>query len=149
MDHASGLDSVVGNYTQFVNGQWCDASSGARFDSINPYTGDVCATFPDAGPSDVDSAIGSARDAFDRGPWGKMNGYERGRLMLRLADLLEKNADLVARTESIDNGKLIRETTSHCKFAVRSYRYFAGIADKLRGEVIPLDQDEIFDYTMR
>src|SRR5262249_22324973 len=104
-----GLESGIGTYTQFVDGQWSEAAGGDRFESINPYSGEVCATFPESGSSDVDAAIVSARDAFDRGPWGRMNGYERGRLMLRLADALEKNTDLIARTESINNGKLIRE----------------------------------------
>lgn len=143
------IERKVCDYELYINGEWVPGSEGTRFDSTNPYNGKVCASFVDAKARDVEQAISSAREAFDHGPWGRMNGYERGRLMSKLADLLEQNIPRIARTESVDNGKVIRETTTHAGFAVRSYRYFAGIADKLGGEAIPLDQSEIFDYTLR
>ena len=148
-EHMTAVAPAVTDYQLYIGGQWRHAQGGARFDSINPYDGEVCATMSDASPQDVERAVGSAREAFDRGPWGRMNGYERGRLMLRLADVLESRADHIARVETTDNGKVIRETTSHAKFAARSYRYFAGLADKITGTVIPLDQDALFDYTLR
>jgi len=141
--------AAVTDYRLYIGGTWSQALGGARFDSVNPFDGEVCATLADAGPQDVERAVASAREAFDRGPWGRMNGYERGRLMLRLADLVESRADHIARVETVDNGKVIRETTSHARFAVRSYRFFAGLADKIGGDVIPLDQPAIFDYTLR
>lgn len=139
----------VGDYQLYIGGEWVAARSGARFDSINPCNGEVCATLADAGAEDVAQAVACAREAFDRGPWGRMNGYERGRFMLTLADVMEQHAERIARVETTDNGKVIRETTSHARFAVRSYRYFAGLADKILGHVIPLDQSTLFDYTMR
>ncbi len=136
-------------YQLYIGGEWVPALSGARFESVNPYNGEVCATLADAGAEDVARAVSSARAAFDTGPWGRMSGYERGRLMNKLADVMESRADDIARVETIDNGKVIRETTSHARFAVRSYRYFAGLADKIMGHVIPLDQSTLFDYTLR
>jgi (Z)-2-((N-methylformamido)methylene)-5-hydroxybutyrolactone dehydrogenase len=148
-DQTTAARSTIKNYQLYVNGRWEDAQSGARFDSINPFNGDVCATMADASEEDAGRAVASARKAFDEGPWGRMNGYERGRLMMRLADVVESRAAAIARVETIDNGKVIRETTSHAGFAVRSYRYFAGMADKIFGDVIPLDQATLFDYTLR
>lgn len=148
-DKTTAVASTVSDYQLYIGGQWRQAHGGARFDSINPYNGEVCATMADAAKQDVENAVGSAREAFDRGPWGRMNGYERGRLMLRLADVMESRADHIASVETTDNGKVIRETTSHARFAVRSYRYFAGLADKISGTVIPVDQESIFDYTLR
>ena len=148
-DSTTARATEVVDYQLYIGGEWVPAQSRARFDSVNPYDGRVCGTMADASTADVARAVGSARTAFDSGPWGKMNGYERGRLMHKLADTLESLADHIARVETVDNGKVIRETTSHARFAVRSYRYFAGLADKIQGHVIPLDQSTLFDYTLR
>lgn len=145
----STATAKVAVHQLYIGGEWVPARTGARFESINPYDGQVCATFADASAEDVGQAVESARAAFDTGPWGRMSGYERGRLLNKLADIMESRADEIARIETIDNGKVIRETTSHAHFAVRSYRYFAGLADKILGQVIPLEQSTLFDYTMR
>src|ERR687897_1613383 len=92
-----------------VGGEWVEARSGETFDSVNPYTGRVWATAPEADEEDVDRAVRAAREAFDEGPWGKMTGTERARLMRRLAELIAENAEGLAIVESTDNGKLLKE----------------------------------------
>src|SRR5579884_1377668 len=95
-------------YKMFVNGEWVDSSSGKTFESINPYNGKAWAVVPEAGEEDVDRAVRAARRAFEEGPWGKMSGFERGKLMRKLGQLIADNAQNLGMVESTDNGKLIR-----------------------------------------
>jgi (Z)-2-((N-methylformamido)methylene)-5-hydroxybutyrolactone dehydrogenase len=107
----------VRHYQMLIGGEWVNTQSGRTFESINPYTGKVWAVVPEASEADVDAAVRAARAAFDKGPWGRMTGTERARLMRRLAALLEENAEHLATVESTDNGKLIREmggSSSRC-----------------------------------
>ncbi len=139
----------VRDYQMLIGGEWVDAQSGRTFESINPYTGKVWAVAPEAGEADVDAAVRAARTAFDEGPWGRMTGTERARLMRRLAALLDENAERLATIESTDNGKLIREMGGQLKSLSEWYYYFAGAADKLEGETIPSDKPNFFVYTRR
>jgi (Z)-2-((N-methylformamido)methylene)-5-hydroxybutyrolactone dehydrogenase len=139
----------VRSYKMLIGGEWVDARSGKTFESINPYTGKVWATAPEAGDEDVDQAVRAAREAFDEGPWGKMTGTQRARLIRRLADLLAENADRIAQVESTDNGKLLREMGGQLKALPEWYYYFAGAADKIQGETIPSDKPNFFVYTRR
>jgi aldehyde dehydrogenase (NAD+) len=139
----------VRQYKMLVGGEWVNARSGKTFESINPYTGRVWATAPEAGEEDVDRAVRAAREAFDEGPWGKMTGTERARLIRRLADLLAENAQDIAQVESTDNGKLLREMGGQLKALPEWYYYFAGAADKIQGETIPSDKPNFFVYTRR
>ncbi len=139
----------VREYKMLVGGEWVDARSGKTFESVNPYTGRAWATVPEAGDEDVDRAVKAARTAFDEGPWGKMTGTERARLMRRLAELLADNAQEIAAVESTDNGKLLREMDGQLKALPEWYYYFAGAADKVQGETIPSDKPNFFVYTRR
>ncbi len=139
----------IRNYKMLVGGEWVAARSGETFESVNPYTGRVWATAPEAGEEDVDRAVRAAREAFDEGPWGKMTGTERARLLRRLAELIAENADLIARVESTDNGKLIKEMGGQMKALPEWYYYFAGAADKIHGETIPSDKPNFLLYTRR
>jgi aldehyde dehydrogenase (NAD+) len=139
----------VREYRMLVGGEWVEANAGKTFESVNPYTGRVWATVPEAGDEDVDRAVGAAREAFDEGPWGKMTGTERARLMRRLADLLAENAQDIAVVESTDNGKLLREMSGQLAALPEWYYYFAGAADKVQGETIPSDKPNFFVYTRR
>ena len=139
----------VREYKMLIGGEWVDASSGEIFESINPYTGRVWATAPEAGDEDVDRAVRAAREAYDEGPWGKLTGTERARLIRRLADLLAENADDIAVVESTDNGKLLREMGGQLNALPEWYYYFAGAADKIQGETIPSDKPNYFVYTRR
>ncbi len=137
------------HYKMLIGGEWVDARSGKTFDSINPFTGQVWAVMPDADEHDVDAAVRAARFAFDEGPWGKMTGTERARLLRRFAACLADKAEDIATIESTDNGKLIREMHGQLKALPEWYYYFAGAADKLQGETIPSDKPNFFVYTRR
>lgn len=139
----------VRQYRMLIGGEWVDAGSGKTFESINPYTGRAWATAPEAQDEDVDRAVRAARAAFDEGPWGKMTGTERARLMRRFAELLAENADDIAVVESTDNGKLLREMGGQLNALPEWYYYFAGAADKIEGETIPSDKPNFFVYTRR
>ena len=139
----------VREYKMLVNGEWVDAQSGKTFETINPYTGRAWARVPEADEEDVDRAVRAAREAFDEGPWGKMTGTERARLMRNLADLIAENADDIAVVESTDNGKLIREMGGQLNALPEWYYYFAGAADKIQGETIPSHNPNFFVYTRR
>ena len=136
-------------YEMLVGGAWTAARSGKTFESINPYTGRAWATVPEADEDDVDRAVRAARDAFDEGPWGKMTGTERARLMRRLAELIAENAESLAVVESTDNGKLLREMSGQLGALPEWYYYFAGAADKIQGDTIPSHNPDFFVYTRR
>ena len=124
------------------------ASGRARFQSLNPFTGEPVAAFVDGATEDVDDAVAAAREALD-GEWSRLSGSERAALMVRLADLVDESAAELGRLETLENGKLVRETTSQAHFAARCYRYFAGVADKILGDVIPLDNANTLDFLLR
>jgi aldehyde dehydrogenase (NAD+) len=145
---ASSAEQVV-SYRMLVGGAWVDARSGRVFENINPFTGRVWSVAPDADAEDVDLAVRAARRAFDDGPWGRMTGTERARLMRRLAGLIADNAERLAAVETTDNGKLIREMLGQLQALPEWYHYFAGAADKLQGETIPSDKANFFVYTRR
>jgi acyl-CoA reductase-like NAD-dependent aldehyde dehydrogenase len=136
-------------YEMLVGGEWIEARSGKTFESVNPYTGRVWATAPEAGEEDVDRAVRAAREAFDEGPWGGMTGTERARLMRRLAELIVENAESLAVVETTDNGKLLREMSGQLGALPEWYYYFAGAADKIQGDTIPSHNPDFFVYTRR
>ncbi len=107
----------VRHYQMLIGGEWVPARSGRTFESLNPYTGKTWAIVPEADEADVDAAVRAARVAFDEGPWGRMTGTERARLLRRFADLLAENADQLAIVETTDNGKLIREMQGQLRVA--------------------------------
>jgi (Z)-2-((N-methylformamido)methylene)-5-hydroxybutyrolactone dehydrogenase len=144
-----GSQEGVREYGMLVDGEWVTARSGRTFESVNPYTGKVWATAPEAADDDVDRAVRAAREAFDSGPWARMTGTERARLMRRLAELIADNSDALARVESTDNGKLLREMSGQLSALPEWYYYFAGAADKIHGETIPSDKPNFFVYTRK
>jgi acyl-CoA reductase-like NAD-dependent aldehyde dehydrogenase len=132
----------------YVGGEWSPASSGETFDSIDPFTGQPWTRAAAAGEHDVDRAVEAARKAFD-GVWSKTPSAERARLLRRLAELVDANADRLAEIETTDNGKLIRETRGIMKMVPEYLYYFAGAADKINGETIPVSDLDYFVYTLR
>jgi aldehyde dehydrogenase (NAD+) len=130
-----------------INNRWVSSESGKTFATMNPSTGEEICQVAEADAADVDKAVVAARAAFDQGPWKKMRASERGRLLHRLADLIEQNADQLARLETLDNGKplTIAKAVDVTK-TIACYRYFAGWADKVQGKTIPIDGD-FFCYT--
>jgi phenylacetaldehyde dehydrogenase len=122
-----------------INGKWVEAVSGKTFPTYNPATGEVLAQIAEGDKQDIDLAVKAARQAFENGPWRKMTASERGRLMWKLADLLEKNVQEFAELESLDNGKpLAVARAADVPLAVDNLRYFAGWTTKLEGNTIPL-----------
>ncbi|MBO9355194.1 aldehyde dehydrogenase family protein [Bordetella petrii] len=136
------------SYEMFIDGNWTSGIDPQRFETINPYTQKPWATIAQASREDVRTAIAAARRAFDS-QWRRMPGLKRAALMTRLAEIIEREAKALAVIESTDNGKVIRETSAQMIYAARVFRYFAGLADKLRGNTIPLDHPDVFDFTVR
>ena len=132
-----------------INGEWVDGSR--KFDTINPATGEVLTQIVEASADDVDRAVKAARYAFEdrTGPWRKMSASERGRLLWRLADLVEQNIDELAELETLDNGKPIFESKFvDMPMVVDVLRYYAGLATKIHGETVNTFESA-FTYTLR
>ena len=131
-----------------INNQWQPAASGKTMDVINPATEDVIAAVPAADRADVDAAVAAARAALS-GPWSKMSARERGRLVNRLSARLMEKADDVARLETLHNGKPISESRNiEIPAAAECFEYYAGWADKVMGETIPVKGNHL-TYTLR
>ncbi|MGE5242738.1 MAG: aldehyde dehydrogenase family protein [Betaproteobacteria bacterium] len=125
-------------YTHFVDGQFVDSSSSARIDVVNPATEDVIARVPDADASDVDAAVGAARRAFDEGPWKESTAQERGRILLRLADIVRRRAPALAELETVNSGKPISEAEGDIEDVATCFEYYGGLATKIQGDVLPV-----------
>ncbi len=131
-----------------INNKWVDSLSGKTFETINPATGDVLAQVAEADAADVDLAVKAARKAFHaKSVWRRMSASERGKLLYRLAELIENNVDELATLESLDNGKPKHVArAADLPLVIACYRYFAGWADKIQGKTIPVNGD-YFCYT--
>jgi len=130
-----------------IDGQWLD--SAQHFDTVNPATGEVLTQIVEASAADVDAAVTAARKAIESGLWRKMPASERGRLIWRLADLIEKNIDELAELETLDNGKPIFESRNvDMPMVIDVLRYYAGWATKIHGETVNTF-DSAFTYTLR
>ena len=135
-------------YQLFIDGKWRDASSGETMPAINPYNQDVHAHIPVASTVDVEEAVTAARRAFAAN-WSKTTPGERAALLNKVADLLDADSARMAMLETTDNGKVIRETSTQMGYAARIFRYYAGWADKMHGDVVPLDQKDTLDLVIR
>lgn len=135
----------------FIDGQWVDSANGGSIDVIDPATGRVFDRVPDGRAEDVDRAVSAARRAFDEGPWSTMTPAERGKLVWRLGDLVEKHADELAELEALDNGKPVTDARNgDVAFSYELLRYMAGWSTKITGETIPLSGAAPFHaYTLR
>jgi aldehyde dehydrogenase (NAD+) len=132
----------------YIGGEWVEPLSGRMFDSYNPATGQVWARVAEAGPEDIDRAVKAAKAALS-GPWSKLTPGQRGHLLHRLGDLIKENAERLAKIETTDNGKAIRETRgAELANIPEWYYYFAGLADKIEGRLIT-QSPSMFTYTLR
>jgi aldehyde dehydrogenase (NAD+) len=130
-----------------IGGKWVDSVSGKTFATVNPATGEAICQVAEGDKADVDLAVKAARKAFEEGPWPKMSAAERGRLLHKLADLIEQNQEELAALESLDNGKPYRDALNiDLPLTVKCYRYYAGWADKIHGKTIPIE-GPYFCYT--
>lgn len=122
-----------------IGGRWVDAVSGKTFETKNPATGETLAVVAEGGKADIDAAVAAARGAFENGPWKKMTPSERGKLLYRIADLIEAHKDELAQLETLDNGKTIREASSgDIPLSVDLFRYYSGWPTKIHGDTTPV-----------
>jgi phenylacetaldehyde dehydrogenase len=133
-----------------INGRWVEARSGKHFPVYNPATGEVLAQVAEGDAADIDAAVTAARHAFESGPWPRMTASQRGRLIWKLADLLETHLEEFAQLESLDNGKPISVArVADVPLAVDLFRYMGGWATKIEGTTIPISIPKTFAYTLR
>jgi aldehyde dehydrogenase (NAD+) len=133
----------------FIGGKWVPSQSGKTFATVNPATEEVIAEVAEGDAADVDLAVKAAREQFEHGEWSRMDARDRGRLMYRLADLIEAEIEELAALESLDNGKPIRDArNADLPLTIDALRYYAGFADKIHGQTIPVRGD-YFTYTRR
>ncbi|HBI44931.1 MAG TPA: betaine-aldehyde dehydrogenase [Planctomycetales bacterium] len=131
----------------FIGGKWLDSVSGKTFATVNPSTGKTICQVAEGDKADVDLAVKAARKAFEEGSWPKTSAAERGRLLYKLADLVERHGEELAALESLDNGKPYRDSlNADLALTVKAYRYYAGWADKNHGKTIPVE-GPYFCYT--
>jgi len=139
---------LIGKKQLLIGGEWRDASNGQTMPVINPATEDVIAEVASASREDVDAAVAAARAALS-GPWGKLSARERGRLVYKLGERLMEQVDEVARLETLHNGKPITESRHiEIPMAAECLLYFAGWADKVGGDTIPVKGTALV-YTLR
>ena len=136
---AKELPIAIGPTKILINNRWVSSLSGRTFPTINPATGEEICQVAEADAADVDEAVKAARNAFENGPWPKMSAADRGRLLYKLADLIEEHADELAMLESRDNGKPFHVARSaDLGLTIATYRYYAGWADKVQGRTVPV-----------
>src|SRR5262245_58219403 len=138
-------ESAMHTYQHFIDGAPAAPAANEHFDTINPYTGEAWARIAKGTAADVDRAVAAARAAFEG--WSAMKPSARGRLLMRLADLIERDAARLAEIEVRDNGKLLAEMGAQTKYMAEWYRYYGGLADKIEGAVLPTDKANVFNFT--
>src|SRR6202167_1243037 len=150
-------ENVTGYVTKtrkmLINGKWVDAASGKTFKTYNPATGEVLSNIAEGDKEDINRAVQAARAAFESGPWSKISPSERGRMIWRLADLLEKHQEEFAQLESLDNGKPLKiARVADLPLSIDHFRYYAGWATKIEGHTVPMSgwkQGMFHAYTVR
>ena len=139
----------IRTYQMLIGGEWVDASDGGVFDSVNPATGEVWSRVPEATEADVDRAVQSAHEAYLEGPWSKMTPSARGKCLRRLAELLAERSEELGRIETVDTGKMLKETKWQATYIAEFFHFYAGAADKISGETLPIDKPDLFVFTKR
>jgi phenylacetaldehyde dehydrogenase len=145
---------ISGTKKMLIGGKWTEAASGKTFPTYNPATGEILAQVAEGDREDIYRAVAAARAAFDRGPWSRLSSSERGRMIWKLADLIEENLEEFAQLESLDNGKPLKVArAADVPLAVDLFRYMAGWATKVEGNTIPISaggsQQKYLAYTVR
>ncbi len=140
---------MADSFQLYIDGEFCDAELGATFESIDPSTGLGWAEMPKASSADTNKAVIAAHAAFTYGLWPKLTATARGKLLYKLADLVARDAHIIAELETRDTGKVIRETTAVTGYVAEFYRYFAGLADKIEGATLPIDKPDLEVSTRR
>ena len=140
--------SKIQYFKMYINGEWVDSSSGKKIKTLNPENNEVWATVPEADEKDVDKAVQSAQNAFENN-WSKLHPRERAKYLRLIGEQLRANAEHLGKIETIDTGKLYRETKTQANYIAEYYDYFAGLADKVEGTVVPVDKPDMQVTTTR
>lgn len=139
----------IQNFQMLIDGAWVDAADNGWFDSTSPIDGKVWARIPEATAADVDRAVRAADRAFVQGPWASMTPSQRGQCLRRLGDLLAEHSESLGRAETRDTGKMLKETRWQARYIAEFFHFYAGAADKIAGEVLPIDKPDLMVFTNR
>ena len=139
---------MVQEFKMYINGDWVNSSSNNKIDTLNPENNEVWATVPEANEEDVNIAVQAAQNAFDDS-WSTLHPKERAKYLRLIAEQLRQNASHLGKIETIDTGKLLRETETQANYIAEYYDYFAGLADKIEGTVVPIDKEDMHVTTTR
>ena len=135
-------------YKMFIDGQWVDSENKKTFETLNPENNEPWAIVPEASAKDVNKAVISSQKAFE-GKWSKIFPKERAEYLRKIAKQLRENSELLGKIETTDTGKLFRETKTQANYIAEYYDYFAGLADKVEGTVLPIDKPDMQVFTTR
>ena len=135
-------------YQMFINGEWIDSENKKTFETLNPENNEPWAVVPEASAKDVDKAVKAAQKAFE-GEWSKLLPRDRAKFLRAIGQKLRDNAKLLGEIETIDTGKLFRETNKQANYIAEYYDYYAGLADKVEGTVLPIDKPNVQAITTR
>ena len=138
----------IQNFKMYIDGQWVDSESGKTIETLNPENNEVWATVPEASAKDVDKAVKAAQNAFDKS-WANLHPRDRAKYLRSLANQLRENAEHLGAIETKDTGKIFRETKTQASYIAEYYDYFAGLADKVEGTVVPIDKPDMQVTTTR
>ena len=141
--------SALPHFQLFIDGKWTAGSAGQTMATENPATGEDWATFDCASADDVNRAVAAAKRALNDPNWRDISQTARGKLLHRLADIIAENASHLGRLETTDSGKLLAETATQTGYVADYYRYYAGLADKIEGCVLPIDKPDMHVFTQR
>ncbi len=142
------MSTDLPHFPLLIDGARVESGTGRAYETTDPFTGEPWATAPDCDERDVDAAVRAARRALD-GPWGRLTGFQRARLLRRLGDIIARDAAELAELETRDSGKLLREMRGQLESIPEWFHYFSGLADKLEGATIPSDKPNYLVYTRR
>ena len=138
----------IQNFKMYIDGQWVESESGKTIETLNPENNEVWATVPEANEKDVDKAVKAAQKAFDNS-WSNLHPRDRAKYLRSLANQLRDNAEHLGTIETNDTGKIFRETKTQANYIAEYYDYFAGLADKVEGTVVPIDKADMQVTTTR
>ena len=136
-------------YQHWINGEFTDPASGEWLDTANPYSGEVWARIPRGNAADASRAVTAAEFAMTKGPWAKMSATDRGKIMRKIGDAVAENAGALAEFEVRDCGKLLTDMQGQLKYKADYWYYYAGLADKIEGRVVPMGNPDLFAFTRR
>ena len=140
--------SKIQNFKMLIDGEWVESSSGKKIETLNPELNEVWATVPEANEEDVDRAVKAAQHAFENS-WSNLHPRERAKFLRNIGNQLRENAEHLGKIETIDTGKLFKEIKTQATYIAEYYDYFAGLADKVEGTVVPIDKPDMQVTTTR